>query len=121
MKTLKRTLILILIFIIGMTSYSQNIDEENNLSFHSFSFAPEIFFMDDFYTGGFSLSSELSWNSKKNIFTLSASIGEEFVLWGNADNFQQLNVLYGREFKLNNWFFIDAHTGVGILFYNMVI
>jgi hypothetical protein len=101
-------------FFIGMITYGQ----KQKLSFNSFSFTTEMFFMDDFYAGGFGFTGDVSWNIEKHIFTFSAFAGAEYVIWGDADSFQQLNILYGRELKLKEWFFIDAHAGLGILFYD---
>ena len=118
-KTEFRNVILtIFTLTIAAFSYGQKMNQKEKLSFHSFSFTPEIFFIDDFYAGGFGFTGDVSWVTKKDIFTFSVSVGEEFVIWGSADSFQQLNLLFGRELMLKEWFFIDAHAGVGFLFYN---
>jgi len=92
-------------------------ESKDKLSFHSFSITPlEIFFSDN--SGGFALSADLSYALRKNIFTFSGSIGEEFTIWGRAKGFKQLNFMYGREFELIDWLFIDTHAGLGVLFYD---
>ena len=48
---------------------------------------------------------------------MSGTIGEQFSLYGTADSFKELNILYGREFKLIDWFFIETHAGLGLFYY----
>ena len=112
-----RKLSLIIMCSMSMYTMSQSENQSKDLTLKSFSFSPEIFVFDE-YSGGFSVSGDLSFSSKKNIFTFSATVGEEYVVWGSADNFQQINLLFGREFKLIKRFFIEGHTGIGFLFYN---
>ena len=40
-------------------------------------------------------------------------IGEEYVIWGSADFYAQLNAKYGREFELSEWLYLDAFAGLG--------
>ena len=96
---------------------AQNTTQKDKLSFHSFSITPlEVFFTD--YSGGGAITGDISFAANKNIFTFSATAGEELAIWGRGDRFQQLNILYGRELKLKEWLFIDAHAGVGLFLYN---
>jgi len=116
MKTLKK-LFCLFIFSIGAITFGQNTDQKHKLSFRSFSITPiEVYFNSN--SGGGAITGDLSFSSGKNIFTFSGSIGEEFVIWGTSDTFQQLNILYGREYKLNDWLFFDTHAGVGLFLYN---
>lgn len=101
------------IFLIGSMAFSQDAVKNNKLAFNSFSVTPlEVYFTD--YSGGVAITGELGYKIGRNILTLSGSYGEEFVIWGNPDTFQQLNILYGREFEILNHFFIDTHGGLGM-------
>jgi hypothetical protein len=113
MKTLKnkyqKQILGILIFLVGTLSYAQSTTPPDKLSFHSFSITPlEVFFYKN--SGGLAITGELSYAISENIFTLSASFGEEF--WG--PEIQQFNILYGRELKLKDWLFIDFSAGAGL-------
>ena len=108
--------ICVLIVLICASAHGQSSLDKGKLSFHSFSITPEAFYID--YAGGYALSGDLSYVIDKNIITFAATIGEEYTIWGDTDNFQQLNILYGREFKIKEKFFIETHAGIGALFYN---
>jgi len=112
-----KKLIIITIYLICIIGYAQNEANKDKLSYHSFSLTPlEVFFNNN--SGGLAITGDLSYAYYKNIFTFSASIGEELAFFGRGNRFQQLNILYGREFKLKEWFFIDTHAGIGVFFYN---
>jgi len=100
-------------FLIGLIAFAQDTVKNNKLTFNSFSITPlEVYFTD--YSGGLALTAELGYRVNKNIFSLTGSVGEEFAIWGEPDTYQQLNILYGREFEVLNSFFIDAHGGLGM-------
>lgn len=121
MRTLKKqfqkNMVVLSIFLISAIAFAQNAINNDKLSYHSFSLTPlEVFLTDN--DGGLAITGELSFSYRKNIFTFSASSGETLAFFGKGDAFQQLNLLYGREFKLKKWFFIDTHAGIGLFFYN---
>jgi hypothetical protein len=111
---MKRILILSLL-LIGFSVIAQ---EKEKLQYKSFSVSPGIFSNEGKSGGGFSLSSELSYQYYKNIFSISASVGAQpsggFVIGVvNPDSFEQVNVLYGREFNLWGTTFFELHGGTG--------
>jgi hypothetical protein len=116
MKIIKNLICLLLLLTCAITD-GQNKSQNDKLSFNSFSITPlEIFFYDN--SDGFALSADVSFALRKNIFTFSGAISEEFTIWGRGEKFKQLNFMYGREFELIDWLFIDTHAGLGVFFYN---
>jgi hypothetical protein len=108
MKTIKK-LVCISICLISAAVFAQNTIQKDKLKFHSFSITPlEVFLAEN--SGGIAITGELSYAISQNIFTLSVFMGSEF--WGPER--QQFNVLYGRELKLRDWFFIDFSAGAGL-------
>lgn len=113
MKTIKKQILGILIFLIGTLSYAQSTTQNDKFKYHSFSITPlEVFFNE--YSGGLAITGELSYAINNNIFSFSATLGEEIGIFGRGERFQQLNVLYGRELKLKEWLFVDVDAGVGL-------
>jgi len=97
--------------------FAQNKAQKDKLSFHSFSITPiEVFFNE--FSGGVAITGDLSYAVNKNIFTFSATTGSEIAFFGRATSYNQLNILYGREFKLKKWLFVDTHAGIGLFFRN---
>ena len=116
MKAIQK-LIRISIFLISVATLAQNTDQKDKLTFHSFSLTPlEVFFTD--YSGGLAITGEISYAINKNVFSFSATTGEEIGIFGRGNRFHELNILYGRELKLKEWFFIDMHAGAGLFLYN---
>ena len=116
MKT-NQKLISIFIFLMGAITFAQNTTQKDKLSFHSFSITPlEVFFNE--FSGGAAISGDLSYAVNKNIFTFSATTGAEVAFWGRAPSYNQLNILYGREFKIKKWLFVDTHAGIGLFLKN---
>ncbi len=113
----QKTIISIVLFLIGFMAFTQNIIRKDKLSFHSFSITPlEVFFIDN--SGGVSITGELSYAFNKNIFTFSATAGEELSIWSRGFRYQQISMLYGREIGLSKRLFIDTHAGIGLIVYN---
>lgn len=103
---------------IAVTTFGQNNDQKNKLSFHSFSITLlEVYDGNNYTVGGGAITGDLSFASGKSIFTFSGSVGQSFYTLGFVFNaFQQLNILYGREFKLNDWFLLTLMLELGFYF-----
>ena len=69
-------------------------------------------------SGGAAITGELSYSINKSIFTFSATTGSEIAIFGRATSYNQLNFLYGREFEIKRWLFVDTHAGIGLFFRN---
>jgi hypothetical protein len=121
MKTIKikytQQLVIIVIFFISTMMFAQNTTRKDKLSFHSFSITPIEVFVNK-YSGGAAITGEISYAFNKNIFTFSATTGAEIAIFGRAPSYNQLNILYGREFKIKKWLFVDTHAGIGAFFRN---
>ncbi|MFD2726848.1 hypothetical protein [Hyunsoonleella rubra] len=122
---MKSSYLIIIFFLISGFLFSQN-DESSKLKFKSWSIVPlEIYgiqegkdlFEND---GGIALSADLSVSLNNNVFSFLVSLGQEFVIWGDGgDSFSQINLLYGREFEIKKWLFIETHAGGGLLIYKV--
>lgn len=64
--------------------------------------------------GGLNFYIDLTTEYKKNLFSLSFSTGAEFNLFDASRDYKEFDLLYGREFKLADFFVIEAYTGIGI-------
>jgi hypothetical protein len=100
-----------------VTTFAQNTYKKDKLSFHSFSITPLEIFAGKHTEGG-AITGEISYALNKNIYTFSATTGSEIAIFGRATSYNQLNILYGREFKIKKWLFVDTHAGIGIFFRN---
>ena len=121
MRTVKikhrKNLISIVIFLLGFIAFTQNSRQKDKLSFHSFSITPlETFFIK--HSGGASITGDVSYAYNRNIFTFSATVGEELSFWGRGFRYQQISILYGRELGLSKRFFLDTHAGIGLIVFN---
>ena len=105
------------IFLITTVSFSQSSTETDKLLFNSISITPlEIFIPENDF--GASITGEISFAVDKNIFAFSATTGGTYSIWGSGKEFNQLNILYGREFEVLRRLFIDTYAGLGVLFVN---
>ena len=111
-----KTIITILTILMGLIGFSQTDLINEKLSYHSFSITPiEIFFSR--YADGIAISGDLSYSVKNNIISLSGTAGTQMTLFGKDDSFNEQNILYGKEFKLTDWFLIETHAGIGLFSY----
>lgn len=108
-----KTFILFIFLTSYLCIYAQEEIVTNNFSYNSFSVTPTSIYFDS-YSGGLSFSGDVSFASNKHILSLGVSVGSEFiVLGGHSDDFEQINLLYGRELRLSKRLFLDVHTGAG--------
>jgi hypothetical protein len=103
---------LMLFILMSTVCSSQENNKNNGLEYKSVSFTPLAIYS-DFETGGIAFSADVSFAYKKHIFTFETTTGAEFTIFDTGDSFEQLSVLYGREFMLNKTVFIDTHLGLG--------
>ena len=113
----KHKIINIVIFLLGAITFAQNKVSNSKLTFYSFSITPIEVFVNK-HSGGAAITGELSYSINKSIFTFSATTGSEIAIFGRATSYNQLNFLYGREFEIKRWLFIDTHAGIGLFFRN---
>ena len=116
LKVLKR-IITISMFMICVITFGQNTNQKSKFIFHSFSITPLEIFISK-YSGGAAISGDLSYSANKNIFTFSATTGADIAFYGRTTSYNQLNILYGREFSLTKWLFVDTHAGIGLFIRN---
>lgn len=108
-----RKLILLFFLASFFCSYAQQKTMASKLKYHSFSVVPLSIYFDN-NSSGLALSGAVSFTYKKHLFFLGLSAGSEFIIIGRyADNFEQINLLYGKELKLSRTLFLDLHTGAG--------
>lgn len=109
-----------LLFILMSTIiYGQEGKSSGGLQYDYFSITPvEIFFWKD-GAGCAAISSNLGFSLNEHLFSLNASTGSEIVIiFGTPSTFYQINLLYGRAFKLSEVVYIDTHAGAGIFGFN---
>lgn len=102
--------------ILGLSSMML-VGQNNGLEYHSFSLTPfEVFGNEDF--AGLAATADLTFSSNGHLLSVNASTGAEIAIFGRARSYTQLNLLYGREIEVENWFFIDVHAGAGLFLYD---
>jgi len=114
---------LVLFLFIKSTCYSQGIGDnslsKSELKFHSVSFSPLDFYIDN-HTEGLSVKLDISLNKERNIFKFQGVFSYVFdvISQGGSsypENSYELNILYGREIPFNNWLYYDVFGGLGYL------
>jgi len=112
---MKYVLVLLLAFLSPCTLLSQNETTGNNTSkFKLHSTSLSIGAYGDQNSGGLYISGDVGFSAKKHIFKVSALAASEFTIFGTSgEQFNEIDLLYGREWTLSNWFFIDTFAGVG--------
>lgn len=115
MKAINYKLILmgIVLLFLSFNSYTQENTLANKFSVHSFSISPTGISS----VGELAVSADVSFNYRKNIFSLSAGVGSGLELFGFNDSFSQINILYGREFGLSRRIYADVGIGAGYFYF----
>jgi len=91
-------------------------EETNKFQFHSASTSFVFYVNQD--SGGAIITTDLGFNSGKNIFKLMGSAGSEInILGGSGDTLNEINLLYGREWRLTSWLYTDTFIGAGYFTY----
>ncbi|MDC9724013.1 MAG: hypothetical protein PSN34_14750 [Urechidicola sp.] len=104
--------LLLVLFVCSTVLFSQ----EDKLKFHSVSIAPANYYFDA-HVDGFAASIDVNFNKGKHIFKILGLVGDEVKTLtfgpGVRKNSYEINILYGRELKVNNWLYFDFFGGVG--------
>ncbi len=102
---------LILIFLCAQHAFTQK--EDTKLRFNSISINPLGIYLDD-NTGGFAASLDVSLKTNNHLFKLFVLTGSEFsILDSRKESFVEYDFLYGKEFTMAKWFYIDLFGGLG--------
>ena len=109
---MKNLFLITIFFCFTIFCESQDTIVKENLRYHAFSISPLSIYFDS-STSGFAFSADVSFSYKKNIFSMSFNAGQEYKILGASDSFEQINLLYGREFKLNKTIYFDVFGGLG--------
>jgi len=112
----KRKISLVIILISTMAMAQENVTS-NGLEYNYFSITPIEVYENKNY-GGIAISSSIGFSIKDHLFSFNVSTGAEFVILGWGSTFYQINLLYGREFKLGKIIRLDTHAGAGIYGFN---
>ncbi len=114
-----KTIIVASIFLISVMGISQSDGKKEQFIFKSFSFSPGVYSNNS--NTGIALSGDINYAYNKNIYTFSAIAGGvvcgDFFGSCRSENFEQLNILYGRELMLTKKIVIDVHAGLGYFSY----
>ena len=90
--------------------------EKRKIGFHSIAFSPLSFYSSN-RDGGVALDIELGFNYGLNVIKLYAASGSEFTVsvFGASvtDSYTEASILYGRELKAGEFFFVDFFAGIG--------
>ncbi len=116
---LKAGLFAALFFTVIFVGKAQEENTGNTFEYHSFSFSPIGFFSDG-NVEGLVFNTDLSFAYKeKHLVSLALSYATEtgVVFEEFNDILKQYNLLYGREFKMNETVYIDVHAGLGYFSY----
>ena len=93
--------------------------QEDKLKLHSISFTPVGIYFDDSSSGVF-ISSDIGFSRGKHIFKIfGLGASEVSILSGTTESFFELSLIYGREFRIEKWFYIDAYAGGGYFKYKL--
>lgn len=105
----------LVLFVCSTVLFSQ----EDKLKFHSVSLTPVGIYFDD-SSSGFFISSDVGFAKGKHIFKIFGLGASEYsILSSSTESFFELSLLYGREFRIEKWFYIDAYAGVGYFKYKL--
>ncbi|MBT8274217.1 MAG: hypothetical protein KJO77_10445 [Bacteroidia bacterium] len=116
-QRIRKCSIVFIVISISMLSYGQEEKSSTRLEYEYFSITPvEVYYMKNI--GGVALTSTLGFTINEHLISLNASTGGEFVILGTSSTFYQVNLVYGREFKLSPVVHIDVHAGGGIFGFN---
>lgn len=112
----KKTILLIFTFLINTLVICQD-NEIDQIKFHSISYGFGFFdanINQEF--GGVYITLDANISYKKNIIKVSYLNGTEVgnFLLGSNYNFNQYNILYGRELKVATWFGLEGFFGIGL-------
>lgn len=110
-----KIIIVVSIFLMSVMGISQSDGKKEQFIFKSFSFSPSIYL--DGNTGGLVFSSDLSYAYNESIFSFSFINGGEVSILGSADYFMELNLFYGKEFKLSKKTLVEIHSGLGYFYF----
>jgi len=111
--------LLLLVSFGPLFSQEETDTDTNSFKYHSFSFSPLGLFNDG-NIGGLVFNTDLSFVYKeKHLVSLAVSFASETEILFEEfnDQLKQYNLLYGREFKMNDTVFIDLHAGLGYFSY----
>lgn len=99
-------------------AFSVHSQEKGSSSFayRSFSIAPLGIYIGP--NAGVTISGDVSFDYGKNIFSLGLGTGTEAKFVGNSNDFTELNLFYGRSFKLSEKSFVDVFAGTGYFYYH---
>lgn len=116
-----KRIIILLAFISSSLVWGQQPEEVTNktVSIEGVSISVPFDLFADSNAFGVVYRGDLIVSQRKNLFTLSVGYGDgifSFPLFGTSKsirNFRQVNLLYGREFKLSRTIYVEAHGGAG--------
>ncbi|HLW32260.1 MAG TPA: hypothetical protein VKX40_08350 [Aequorivita sp.] len=91
-------------------------DGSTRFGYRSFSISPMGIYAGN--NSGFALSADVSFDYRKNIFSLGFGGGSEGDFIGKNDSFTEVNFLYGRSFPLNEKLFTEVFVGAGYFRFN---
>ena len=112
---MKHKLIIFALLFCAVVSAQQNQEQENRLTYRSFSITPVSVFRSNFgsgFTGGL-FTADLTFQKNKHLFSAAASLGSELNILGGSSSFSQYDLKYGRSFKLNRVMHVELHAGLG--------
>jgi len=110
MKNLFFTIVLFCLVIICHSQVAKNPDK---FKYYSFSVSPITVYFDS-STGGIALNAEVTFSYNKHLFQLSFNTGSEFtILGGEGESYDQFNISYVKELKLNKTIHFDVFPGLG--------
>ncbi len=85
-------------------------------SYRSFSISPAGFYAGG--NGGFAFSADVSFDYGRDIFSLGFGAGSELSIMGSGDDYTEVNILYGRSFRVAEKIFTDVFIGAGYFYFN---
>lgn len=109
----------LLVFLMSNKLCAQEESLSNKFPIKSFSITPTNIFWSrpdrntNSYFAGYAVIVDVTFNYKRNLLSFAPSAGFEVL---GSSKYVQLNILYGREFRLSNRWFLETHAGVGYLY-----
>jgi len=95
--------------------FAQENEQSNKIKFYSASIVPYGLYGPS--ESGFALRADVTMSSNKHLFSLAGDAGSEIRFWSKNDSFSALNLLYGRQFRLDKNIYWDVHGGAGYFSY----
>ena len=99
-------------FLVALTAGAQN----KSIQLKSASLGYGIYISNsEIVENGLNFNADITVGLKNQLFSLYYNIGNNVNIFGSGNIYRELNVTYGKEFKIKKWMIIEGHAGLGYM------